>query len=229
MTHFELRDYDAVIGRWMNPDPMRQYASPYVAMGNNPVNLVDPDGGEAGDEILVNGGDCLCSTVNAIGEHVTFNAQQLGVDASSMVDFFAYQATEPISPIKPFENSSFFDFQYSGIVIFGGHGGGGYDFGHEGNAKYSITLGSDLKDHLLEFGFVDVVKEYFNSDKPITQPILLPTPVDTIPDRNGKLYLNEHGVLVTENATQTIIWSNDSVSKIKGKYIGNDGQFFQDR
>jgi RHS repeat-associated protein len=45
-NHFELRQYDAVIGRWLSVDPYRQYHSPYVGMGNNPVNGVDPDGGK---------------------------------------------------------------------------------------------------------------------------------------------------------------------------------------
>jgi len=44
--HFELREYDPVIGRWMVPDPRGQFYSPYVGMGNNPVSGVDPDGGE---------------------------------------------------------------------------------------------------------------------------------------------------------------------------------------
>jgi RHS repeat-associated protein len=44
-SHFELRDYDSKIGRWLVPDPMRQFASPYVGMGNDPINGVDPDGG----------------------------------------------------------------------------------------------------------------------------------------------------------------------------------------
>jgi RHS repeat-associated protein len=44
-NHFELREYDAIIGRWLIPDPYRQYWSPYLAMGNNPINRVDPDGG----------------------------------------------------------------------------------------------------------------------------------------------------------------------------------------
>ncbi|MFT7276430.1 MAG: RHS repeat-associated protein [Cyclobacteriaceae bacterium] len=44
-NHFELRDYDPVIGRWMNPDPARQHASPYLSFSNNPVVGVDPDGG----------------------------------------------------------------------------------------------------------------------------------------------------------------------------------------
>lgn len=42
---FELRMYDPVIGRWMGPDPYRQFYSAYIGMGNNPVSSVDPDGG----------------------------------------------------------------------------------------------------------------------------------------------------------------------------------------
>jgi RHS repeat-associated protein len=44
-NHFELREYDPVIGRWTATDPKRQFFSPYVGMGNNPINGVDPDGG----------------------------------------------------------------------------------------------------------------------------------------------------------------------------------------
>jgi RHS repeat-associated protein len=43
-NHFELRDYDPVIGRWISTDPASQYFSPYVGMGNNPITSVDPDG-----------------------------------------------------------------------------------------------------------------------------------------------------------------------------------------
>ncbi|WP_034246350.1 RHS repeat domain-containing protein, partial [Aquimarina atlantica] len=42
---FQLRLWDARIGRWLTTDPYGQYASPYLGMGNNPMNLVDPDGG----------------------------------------------------------------------------------------------------------------------------------------------------------------------------------------
>lgn len=42
---FELRLWDARIGRWLTTDPYRQFDSPYLGMGNNPINFVDPDGG----------------------------------------------------------------------------------------------------------------------------------------------------------------------------------------
>ncbi|MCZ8023359.1 MAG: RHS repeat-associated core domain-containing protein, partial [Cytophagales bacterium] len=44
-NHFELREFDAVIGRWTSKDPAGQYHSPYVGMGNDPSNGTDPDGG----------------------------------------------------------------------------------------------------------------------------------------------------------------------------------------
>lgn len=45
-THsFELRLWDARIGRWLSPYPKGQYASPYLGMGNRPQQSIDPDGG----------------------------------------------------------------------------------------------------------------------------------------------------------------------------------------
>jgi RHS repeat-associated protein len=44
---FGARLYDSRVGRWLSMDPLAaQFAdmSPYNAMGNNPINLVDPDG-----------------------------------------------------------------------------------------------------------------------------------------------------------------------------------------
>lgn len=45
-SDFELRSYDARIARWLCPDPEEQYWSPYMAMGNDWVNMVDPNGAE---------------------------------------------------------------------------------------------------------------------------------------------------------------------------------------
>jgi len=48
-NHFELREFDAVVGRWTAVDPEGQYYSPYVGIGNDPINGVDPDGGKKMD------------------------------------------------------------------------------------------------------------------------------------------------------------------------------------
>ncbi len=42
---FALRNYDAQIGRWVQQDPYQEFASPYVGMGDDPINLTDPSGG----------------------------------------------------------------------------------------------------------------------------------------------------------------------------------------
>lgn len=44
-NEFDLRLYDPQIGRFIQADPFDQFASPYVGMGNDPVNNIDPSGG----------------------------------------------------------------------------------------------------------------------------------------------------------------------------------------
>jgi hypothetical protein len=41
---YGARYYDPQLGRWHVPDPEDQFGSPYLAMGNNPVSYLDPDG-----------------------------------------------------------------------------------------------------------------------------------------------------------------------------------------
>lgn len=50
---FELRMYDGRVGRWMTTDPYSQYHSPYLAMGNNPISRIDPDGGYDFPEVVI--------------------------------------------------------------------------------------------------------------------------------------------------------------------------------
>ncbi len=57
MYEFELRHYDAAIGRFVTTDPYEQFMSPYIAMGNNPIVSFDPDGGNCFD---INGNSIAC-------------------------------------------------------------------------------------------------------------------------------------------------------------------------
>ncbi|MCK4664884.1 MAG: lamin tail domain-containing protein [Bacteroidales bacterium] len=41
---FGWRMYNPALGRWHNIDPALQHASPYLALGNNPINRIDPNG-----------------------------------------------------------------------------------------------------------------------------------------------------------------------------------------
>ena len=47
LNNFHLRSYDSRIGRFTTMDPANQYHSPFVGMGNNPINMIDPSGGYA--------------------------------------------------------------------------------------------------------------------------------------------------------------------------------------
>ncbi|SCX80785.1 RHS repeat-associated core domain-containing protein [Flavobacterium anhuiense] len=49
MEAFQLRLWDGRIGRWLSTDPYGQYDSPYLGMGNNPIGLIDLDGGFTSD------------------------------------------------------------------------------------------------------------------------------------------------------------------------------------
>ena len=42
---FQLRLYDPRINRWLTTDPKKEFHSPYLSMGNNWMNKIDPDGG----------------------------------------------------------------------------------------------------------------------------------------------------------------------------------------
>ena len=45
--NFNLRMYNPSLGRFNTIDPYSQFNSPYLAMANNPISFVDPDGGRA--------------------------------------------------------------------------------------------------------------------------------------------------------------------------------------
>ena len=53
-NEFDLRMYDPQIGRWISTDPYDEFASPYLGMGNDPVNNVDPTGGGIFDGSALN-------------------------------------------------------------------------------------------------------------------------------------------------------------------------------
>lgn len=82
LSNFELRQYDARVMRWFAPDPYGQYHSPYLAMGNNPISSVDPDGGysvsgDPGDNGSYNPGSYMDAGFNNAFEYQKF---QHGMD-----------------------------------------------------------------------------------------------------------------------------------------------------
>ncbi|GAA4277398.1 hypothetical protein GCM10022259_21220 [Aquimarina mytili] len=52
---FGSRMYDPTVGRWFNTDPQNQFGSPYLAMGNNHISMIDPNGEYASETIIIAG------------------------------------------------------------------------------------------------------------------------------------------------------------------------------
>lgn len=69
MEAFQLRLWDGRIGRWLSPDPYGQYASPYLGMGNNPIGMIDKDGGIAINVIAAVVGGVVNAGINAYGQY----------------------------------------------------------------------------------------------------------------------------------------------------------------
>jgi RHS repeat-associated protein len=67
---FHARMYDATTGRWLVPDPAAQFANPYLAMGNNPLTGIDPDG-RVVVHILI--GAAVGGVINWIAHGATFD------------------------------------------------------------------------------------------------------------------------------------------------------------
>jgi RHS repeat-associated protein len=69
---FQLRLWDGRVGRWLTTDPYGQYASPYLGMGNNPINGTDPDGGKFNDEWDVDANGDMTWVSHAGGDEVQY-------------------------------------------------------------------------------------------------------------------------------------------------------------
>ena len=75
------------IGRWLTTDPAGQYASPYLGMGNDPINGIDPDGGyktRLGRFVAWVGGGFKGSFVNNEGSR--FANQRFGILTTGNLD-----------------------------------------------------------------------------------------------------------------------------------------------
>ncbi len=65
--------------RWLTPDPKHQYHSPYLGMGNNWINNVDPDGAEVLDDIhLTSSGEYRVIKTSDPFDRFFFDGKYLG-------------------------------------------------------------------------------------------------------------------------------------------------------
>lgn len=71
LLDFHARMYDPALARWSIPDPAYQFSNPYLAMGNNPVIGVDPDGQWVNTAIGAVAGGATNLALQAIQGNVT--------------------------------------------------------------------------------------------------------------------------------------------------------------
>ncbi|HQW07394.1 MAG: RHS repeat-associated core domain-containing protein [Flavobacteriales bacterium] len=99
LTAFNLRQYDGRIGRWLTTDPFGQHHSPYLAMSNNPVSFVDPDGGYDQRDRLIDeiwdSGLGLSAAFSNWDEYYLYRDEQDQYDQGYMVEdyqaYYSYQ------------------------------------------------------------------------------------------------------------------------------------------
>jgi len=115
---FQLRLWDGRIGRWLTTDPYGEFHSPYMAMGNNPISRVDPDGGEDNPVYGANGEGFLGTTESGLqGEAIIMNAEDF---TQGMSDASALSVGTLFSNLNSLQN-----FKFKGS-----------DYGHWKGLKY---------------------------------------------------------------------------------------------
>jgi hypothetical protein len=85
--------YDGRVGRWMTMDPYSQYHSPYLAMGNNPIRMIDPDGGSAWDIIFTSNGKEVKRIKTDIVD-ATYDISELSTPSEALVNDVSKVITE---------------------------------------------------------------------------------------------------------------------------------------
>ena len=103
-SHFEAREYDPVIGRWMSVDPSRQFYSPFLGMGNSPTNGVDPDGRDwfkdpvTGEPVWLGATSTFTDNAGTVWEHISGSSDLLVVTHNR--DFNDVIGAEPINSAR---------------------------------------------------------------------------------------------------------------------------------
>ena len=75
---FGARMYSAEIGRWMAPDPWEEDVSPYIYVGNDPVNFFDPNGKGKFGKWLKEKADDIGDAAKQVGNWVSEKADDAG-------------------------------------------------------------------------------------------------------------------------------------------------------
>ena len=135
---FQLRLWDARIGRWSTTDPYGQYSSPYLGMGNNPISQVDPDGGMSNPK-CPEGQDCT-GMRNELDQVIVIGSSRSGwfnnlIEQVSSIKISKFEDPWPEYKIDWLDNKS------SGSKIYGsGTKDNGRSLGLDGEIYDSIDF-----------------------------------------------------------------------------------------
>lgn len=93
LNYFGARYLDPMLGLWISVDPKRQFASPYLYVGNgvNPLNAIDPDGNAA---IVEKADNVVNVTVPVIYEGDAASRDNIATFEKSIYDVFNNQFGE---------------------------------------------------------------------------------------------------------------------------------------
>ncbi len=220
---FELRQYDPIIGRWLSPDPMRQYASPYLAMGNNPVNVIDPTGGFGGTPCT---GDCdydPSKDPSQVLNPVVVNAKPMNWAERMAYDMWNWQPPGGVVFYNEFadpaaigkqigtdrNNVKYVDVWYTPMLPEYGSMNNRTQFGNVVNNKHWYDRGKDIATALDRS---DAQFNFYNPSKPALQPSA-PT---------GTESMEVHQTPILEEVKQTYIYipeNGDTVESVNGPVI----------
>lgn len=117
---FHARYYDPQLGRWWAADPSNQFASPYLAMGNNWINGTDPSGRWFGIDDLIFAG---------VGAIINVASQALSGNINSFGDFAGYFITGALA---------------GEATLYGGPVAGGAVLGLGNNLTSQLSNGATL-------------------------------------------------------------------------------------
>lgn len=145
MEAFQLRMWDGRLGRWLSPDPYGQYASPYLGMGNDPVNGIDPDGGwkyrwQAWLYGLIDGKDGKIFKSKEKGDFGIEYREIVNNENILTLNFGGkrYNNNAPSMFSVIFQRDDLDDYTFGGIYIYNKNNRGG--FGDSGKRKKNVII-----------------------------------------------------------------------------------------
>jgi len=215
---FELRMYDARIGRWINPDPYGQFFSPYLAMANNPVLFGDPDGGLTGGAVDGLLRDMVSDATKRFTFEMVMRASKILPEQFVFASASAFVLREDLGPWMAFHAKGMANYAISGKFFkdlertLGSQGttklaasinkgfygmaapkwDGEYDRTAQtiGVAANLATTFGGMRGGTAPMGTPSAVPVSSNPVAiPVTQPVVVPTP--TVLDENASVEANE--------------------------------------